>query len=626
MSPVLIGFIVYLVVVLVAGLATFRLNKSQEDFLLAGRRLNVWVATFSERASGESAWLLLGLPAVVMVVGLVEIWAAIGCVAGIAFAWWMIAAPLRRETERYDALTLPEYLSRKFEGHAKAIRATATLIVIFFYAFYVAAQFSGAGKVLNQTLQIDTTTGIVIGAVVIVLYTMMGGFFAVAWTDLIQAIVMIGTLVVLPIVGLYALSAKGTTLGAGLADIPELGSVVGGKSGLAALSAVVAGLSWGFGYTGQPHTLARFMSVKSPDEIKRGRIIAMSWAIPAFAGAVMIGLVGIGLYDILDFRDTERLMPRMAIDLLPGWLAGIFISGAIAAMMSTADSQLLVATSAVAEDLVRRSFGVELSEKKLVLLSRVTTFALGRRRVRPRAEQQEADLPSRGLCVGRARVLLRSGAPPHALLEADPQPRCALRHVDRRVDDDPLLGGEGAQHHAEHGLVRRRTARDLRVVPPQPEGQDPLARVAGAHRARAVPHLEDPHPRHRAALRPDDVLRAGVDRGGRRQLPRGQLIREPDRERDDRQRRVCIARGAEQTAAGDEEVRELVHLPGRVDDPFARARAHPGRAQVMKAAVDRLGGPGRIRLAQEEPADASSAGGLREELQGHLERPAIEVG
>lgn len=377
MSPVLFGFVAYLVAVLIAGVLTYRLNKSQEDFLLAGRRLNVWVATFSERASGESAWLLLGLPAVVMTVGLVEAWTAVGCVIGIAFAWFVIAEPLRRETERLGALTVPEFFSARFGEHAAAIRVTATLIVIFFYSFYVAAQFNGAGKILHQTLEIDQRWGIIIGAVVIILYTMMGGFFAVAWTDVVQAILMIGTLVVLPIVGMYVLSAKGTSIGAGLESVPSLGSWVRGESGLAAFAAVAAGLSWGFGYTGQPHTLARFMAIDSPEATRRGRIIAIAWAVPAFAGAVMIGLVGISLYNILDLRDPEQLMPMMALDLLPGWLAGVFVSGAIAAMMSTADSQLLVGTSAVAEDLLRRTFGIELSQKRLVLLSRAVTVGLG---------------------------------------------------------------------------------------------------------------------------------------------------------------------------------------------------------------------------------------------------------
>ncbi|MEO1335566.1 MAG: sodium/proline symporter, partial [Myxococcota bacterium] len=242
MSPVLIAFLAYLVVVLVAGVVTYRLNNTQEDFLLAGRRLNVWVATFSERASGESAWLLLGFPAAAMTTGLVKSWDAIGCVIGIIAAWYFVAEGLRRETERLGALTLPEYFARRFGDYAMAIRIVATLTIVFFYAFYVAAQFKGSGSILKVTFGIEEQTGIIIGAVVIILYTMAGGFFAVAWTDFFQALIMIGTLVILPIVGIYELSSRDIALTAGLQG--NQASWTNGLSGGAAVVAVISGLSW----------------------------------------------------------------------------------------------------------------------------------------------------------------------------------------------------------------------------------------------------------------------------------------------------------------------------------------------------------------------------------------------
>lgn len=377
MTPVLAGFVAYLISVLVVGALTYRLNRSQADFLLAGRRLNVWVAAFSERASGESAWLLLGLPAAALAAGLVEVWTALGSVVGITFAWFAVARGLRRETERLDALTLPEFLSRRFGEHAAAIRVVATLIIVFFYAFYVAAQFNGAGKVLGVTFGLPQGLGVALGAVVIVFYTMMGGFFAVAWTDVVQAILMIGTLVVLPVVGLYELAQRDLVFGATLSASPALSSWTGGVEGLAAFAAVLGGLSWGLGYSGQPHTVTRFMAVRDEAQIRVGRIIAVAWAVPAFLGALMIGYVGLELYPPGTFADPEQLMPRMATDLLPAWLAGIFVSGAVAAMMSTADSQLLVCTSAVAEDFYRHTLKRELSPARLVALSRVVTLLVG---------------------------------------------------------------------------------------------------------------------------------------------------------------------------------------------------------------------------------------------------------
>ncbi|TFH27789.1 MAG: hypothetical protein E4H10_02690 [Bacteroidia bacterium] len=295
MNFALIGFILYLVVILVVGFITYHINKSHKDFFIAGRRLNPWVVAFSERASGESAWLLLGLPGAAFASGLMEFWTALGCVSGIIFYWFFIARPLREETERLGAITLPTFFAAKFEKGQAAIRVLATFIIIFFFIFYLSAQFNGAGKILNVTFGLDQTTGMILGAAVIIFYTMMGGFFAVAWTDVVQGIIMIGSLVVLPLVGLVELKEihEGTKP---LADLMTqeghpLLSITGGKSGWAAAALIISGLSWALGYMGQPHLLTRFMAIKRADQIKISRRIAIAWVIPAFTGAVVIGLV-----------------------------------------------------------------------------------------------------------------------------------------------------------------------------------------------------------------------------------------------------------------------------------------------------------------------------------------------
>ena len=180
MNFALIGFIFYLVVILVVGFITYNINKSHKDFFIAGRKLNPWVVAFSERASGESAWLLLGLPGAALASGLMEFWTALGCVSGIIFYWFIIAKPLRIETERMGAITLPTFLAANYEKGKAAIRVLATFIIIFFFIFYLSAQFNGAGKILNVTFGLKQSTGMILGAVVIIFYTMMGGFFAVA--------------------------------------------------------------------------------------------------------------------------------------------------------------------------------------------------------------------------------------------------------------------------------------------------------------------------------------------------------------------------------------------------------------------------------------------------------------
>ncbi len=376
MDPVLIGFIAYLVLVMAVGLLTWKLNKTNEDYLLAGRKLNVWVATFSERASGESSWLLLGLPGAVLTSGLVEVWTVLGCVAGIAVSWWIVAGPLRRETQRLGALTIPEYFVRRFGETGKWIRIVATAIVIFFFAFYLSAQLNGAGKILNAAFKIPELKGMVIGTFVIVAYTVMGGFFAVAWTDLIQGIIMLSTLVILPLAAFIEVKATGADVAVSLERLgPGIPSLFAGKRGLAAVVAVVGGLSWGLGYMGQPHVIIRYMSIRKPEQVKAARVIALAWALLAFTGALFIGIFGAAL--IGKPSDTEKLMPLLATHLLHPWIAGIFISGAIAAMMSTADSQLLVATSAVSEDVFHRMIKPDLSHEAMVRISRITAFIVG---------------------------------------------------------------------------------------------------------------------------------------------------------------------------------------------------------------------------------------------------------
>ena len=376
---VMIGFFIYLAGMLFLGIYLAKFNKTNEDFLLGGRKLSSWVLALSERASGESAWLLLGMTGAAMTVGFGEIWTALGCILGILFSWFFIAGPLRGAVGLSESLTIPDYFSEKFDDGGFSVRLISTLVIILAYFFYVAAQFNGAGKVLNVTFGIPQFWGIVIGASVIILYTMLGGFFAVAWTDVVQGIIMFLTLIILPIIGFIEIAQTNANI---LAPMQEAGqhltSFLSGKTGWAAIAFVLGGLSWGFGYMGQPHLLIRFLALKNEKEAKKGRIVAAAWTIPAFIGAFLIGIVGIGLHGSTTFLDDpEKLLPTLAIDLLPLLIAGIFISGAIAAMMSTADSQLIVMTSSLTEDIMTKLLNMKLSQKQLVMWSRVFTVILG---------------------------------------------------------------------------------------------------------------------------------------------------------------------------------------------------------------------------------------------------------
>ena len=364
-------FILYLLLIIFVGILSNKFVSSQLDFLLAGRRLGPWVTAFSERASGESAWLLLGLPGAAIAIGYGEIWAVIGITIGIISSWFLIAERLRDETEKFDSLTIPDFLEKKFNDSSGLIRIISALIIGIFFTFYVSAQFYGSGKILNTIFGIEPLYGITLSAIIIIIYTILGGLLAVAWTDLIQGILMIGTLVILPIVGLSELFSFDQSLSELLKfNSIERNSIFSGLSGIGVLSIALGGMSWGLGYFGQPHLLIRYMAIKSAKDVKKAKWIAALWAIPGISGAFLIGIITMGYFDenffwtsfqirqiptdhILEFSniDTEISMPLLAQTLLPAWVAGLLISGAVAAMMSTADSQLLVSTSAISEDL-----------------------------------------------------------------------------------------------------------------------------------------------------------------------------------------------------------------------------------------------------------------------------------
>ena len=380
MTIVGIIFIFYLSFLIGVGLMSIKHNKSQEDYLLAGRKLGPWVTAFSERASGESAWLLLALPGAAISIGLGEAWTVLGITLGIIASWYIIAEKLRIETEKYSALTIPGYLHRKYNDNSNIIRLFSSIIIAFFFLFYVSAQFHASGKVINTLFGLSSIDGIVIGAIVIILYTLMGGFFAIAWTDLLQGILMIGTLVVLPIVGIIELQNTDRSFYEVLNQVGESkSSFTMGKSGLAAISVVLGGLSWGLGYLGQPHLVIRYMAIRDPKDIKKPKLIAILWALPGITGAFMIGLVALNYFgpEFFNINDVEQAMPLLATELLPPILAGLLISGAVAAMMSTADSQLLVSTSAITEDFIHQYLGLNISEKTLLLINRITIIILG---------------------------------------------------------------------------------------------------------------------------------------------------------------------------------------------------------------------------------------------------------
>lgn len=383
LDSLIIGLIIYSMVILAVGVFAARLNQTLDGYLLADRKLGAWVAAFSERASGESAWLLIGLPGLAFASGVGTFWVGVGCCTGIAFSWFVVASPLRRETERLGAITLAEYFETRHDDRSHTLRITATVIILFFFTFYVAAQFLAAGKVLHFYLNITHVQGMLIGAVLVGFYTAAGGLLAVSWTDLVQGIIMLITLVVLPVAVLAELGGP-DALQTKLAGFdPTYLHLAPGPTRWASLSGVLGSLAIGLGYMGQPHLVLRFMATTNQDEVRKGRYIAVGWALLAFFGAIGIGLTGLAFFGPEAMgagrliADQEQLMPMMARHFMPEWLAVLMICGAIAAMMSTADSQLLAGASAVSEDIYRSLINPQASQKTLLALGRWATLGIG---------------------------------------------------------------------------------------------------------------------------------------------------------------------------------------------------------------------------------------------------------
>ncbi len=371
MNSVAIGLVAYVLLMLVIGLLTYRRTRTLDDFLLGGRKLGAAVIAFSERASGESAWFILGLPGLAYATGMSVFWTVIGVALGIFVSWTVIARRLREATGRYNSLTIPDYLEARFQDRSRILRLLSTVIILLFYLIYLSAQIIGSGKILHATFNVDPSLGMVIGALVVMLYTMAGGFTAVALTDLVQGVIMLFSAVFLPLIAL-------SHLGVGaLSSLPsEFLSITSGKPLRDVfVGTVLGGLGVGLGYMGQPHLLTRYMAIRGAGEVRKGVLIAMLWVLLAYWGAPFIGILGRAHFGG-GLSDPEKVMPLLAMEMLPPIVAGFVIAGAIAAMMSTADSQLLVATSAVVEDVYRKLLGRELSQKAFVSLSRWVTLAI----------------------------------------------------------------------------------------------------------------------------------------------------------------------------------------------------------------------------------------------------------
>ncbi|WP_372882188.1 sodium/proline symporter PutP [Psychromonas sp.] len=372
-------FLVYLVVMLLIGYYAYMRTSNSSDYFLGGRTLGPWPAALSAGASDMSGWLLLGLPGYAYAAGMESLWLAAGLLIGTWANWTVAAKRLRTYSITTDnSLTLPEFLSRRFQDKSKMVQTIAAFFILIFFLFYTSSGLVAGGKLFETVFGLDYTTAVIIGTVCIVSYTLFGGFLAVSWTDLVQGLLMSAALLVVPI------SAMQGGFGQVITDLsainPELVTLWNGVDGQPLTwIAIVSLMAWGLGYFGQPHILARFLATRTNKDLITARRIAVTWTILSMAGAVLVGLVGL-LYvqDNLSggLVDGEKIFMLLVNAVFHPVIAGILLAAILAAIMSTADSQLLVSSSALAEDFYKQWIRTDASPAEIMMVGRLGVIAL----------------------------------------------------------------------------------------------------------------------------------------------------------------------------------------------------------------------------------------------------------
>ena len=358
---ILITFILYLGMMLGIGLYFYRRTSNLSDYVLGGRKLGKWVTSMSAQASDMSGWLLMGLPGAAYMIGLSgSIWIAVGLAIGTYLNWKFIAKRLRIATEKHgNAITLSGYFENRFDDKGHMLKLVSSLFILTFFLIYTASGFVAGGKLFSSVFNINYKVAVIIGAVVVVLYTFLGGFLAVCWTDFIQAVLMVIALVVLPcmvIVQSGGIGAVTATIEPELLNAFRMDVLVptgAANNAFMAGIGILSSLAWGFGYFGQPHILTRFMAIKDPEEITRSRRIAMIWVVISLIAATFIGLIGHVAFSELSAVESENIFILLVSNYVPVFFSGILLAAILAAIMSTADSQLLVTASAISEDLYK---------------------------------------------------------------------------------------------------------------------------------------------------------------------------------------------------------------------------------------------------------------------------------
>ena len=385
---IITAIVIYLLMMLVVGFRFSKRTSNSEDFYLGGRKMGPLVTAMSAEASDMSSWLLMGLPGVAYLSGVADAaWTAIGLGIGTWLNWYFVSRRLRRYSQNIGAITVPEFFSKRYHDKSNLLNAIAALVIIIFFIPYTASGFAACGKLFNSLFGVNYTVAMIVAALVIVGYTIMGGFGAVSTTDLIQSIVMTVALVTVLTYGISSAGGWGAvmdnaqSLSGYLSMTASHDPTTGSAVSYGALS-IASCMAWGFGYFGMPHILLRFMAIEDEKKLVLSRRIATVWVFIAMAVAIIIGIVGLGMTNagalgFLEGSSSETIIVKIAglisqHGILAALIAGVILAGILAATMSTADSQMLAAASSVSQNILQDFFHVKLNEKQSLAIARIT--------------------------------------------------------------------------------------------------------------------------------------------------------------------------------------------------------------------------------------------------------------
>jgi sodium/proline symporter len=376
MSPIIVVLIVYLGLLATFAIWSRRETASLKGFYLAGKKLPFWVVAFSTNATGESGWLLLGLTGMGYAVGARAYWVVVGEVVGIALSWWLMSRRLKRLSDDTDSITVPDVLAAKFKDRWHLIRGIGVFVILTMVTVYISAQMIATGKAVDSFTEFNYETGIYLGAAIIIAYTFIGGYKAVSYTDVLQGVLMLAGLIAVPLVAIASAGGWGSISANLTEQDPALLNLFSFTSdGISGWVAVIGFLAVGLPFLGVPQLRVRYMSARDDEELKKARWVSVVVMVCFGLGAVTAGIAGRALFPGLE--DPETIFPVLSADLFPPLITGVLLVIVLSAIMSTADSLLLLASSAVVRDTMQHILGSNKSDHRLAVYGKVATLLIG---------------------------------------------------------------------------------------------------------------------------------------------------------------------------------------------------------------------------------------------------------